>query len=130
MVIPVECGRYLAESIPGATYLEQHSQDHMFWVGHQDETLEAIRSLLLRTQAGADLGDRRRPRRPRSGWESLTVTELDIATLVGAGMTNVQIASRLTVSPRTVQTHVTHVLSKLDLRRRAEIAVEVERRRG
>ena len=129
MVIPVECGRYLAKTLKLSTYLEQAGDDHMFWVGRQDETLEALRALLARTQSGAGMTTHR-PRRPRSGWESLTDTELDVVELVGEGLTNTEIAARMTISPRTVQTHVTHVLSKLDLRRRAEIAAHASRRQG
>ncbi|MFT4216505.1 MAG: alpha/beta fold hydrolase [Micropruina sp.] len=121
MIVPVECGRYLADHIAGATIAEQDSDDHLFWVGHQDATLDGVRELLGRTADGTALRHRRPPR-PRSGWESLTDTELDVVRLLARGMTNAQIGERLTVSPRTVQTHVTHVLAKLDLRRRAEVA--------
>jgi len=55
-------------------------------------------------------------------WSPLTVREFEVARLVAAGMTNAQIAGELGVSPRTVGTHVEHILTKLDLRRRAEIA--------
>jgi DNA-binding CsgD family transcriptional regulator len=61
-------------------------------------------------------------RRPAAGWESLTEAELDVIRFVTAGMTNRQIATRLYLSPRTVQTHVSHIMRKLDLGRRSEIA--------
>ncbi|MEO6997349.1 MAG: helix-turn-helix transcriptional regulator [Terracoccus sp.] len=131
MLIPVECGRYLAEHILGAVFVEQDSEDHMYWVGHQDQIHDAIRAILARTPGGQELGIQRRHRRQSDvGWESLTAAELDIAHLVAAGMTNRQIAERLTVSPRTVQTHVTHILAKLGRQRRSEIAVEATRRCG
>jgi DNA-binding NarL/FixJ family response regulator len=44
------------------------------------------------------------------------------------GFTNQQIAKRLYVSPRTVQTHVAYVFAKLGVPRRAAIAVEASRR--
>ena len=47
---------------------------------------------------------------------------MQYAMLVGEGMTNAEIASRLVVSPRTVETHVAHVLAKLEVRTRAGIA--------
>ena len=59
-------------------------------------------------------------RRPRLG--ALTATETRIATLVRDGLTNREIGTRLFVSPRTVQTHVSHILQKTGLRSRVEIA--------
>ena len=52
-------------------------------------------------------------KRPTSGWGSLTPTELDVIRLVSEGLTNSDIATRLFVSPRTVQTHLTHVYTKV-----------------
>ncbi|MET0866069.1 MAG: LuxR C-terminal-related transcriptional regulator, partial [Nakamurella sp.] len=66
-------------------------------------------------------------RRPASGWGSLTPTELQVAELVGQGMTSPQIATRLFISPRTVQTHISHSLRKLDLSSRVELATTVTR---
>ena len=48
--------------------------------------------------------------------------ELEVAALVADGCSNREIAARLYVSPRTVETHVQHLLNKLDVRTRAEIA--------
>jgi DNA-binding NarL/FixJ family response regulator len=61
-------------------------------------------------------------RRPRSGWASLTPTETTVLDLVRQGLTNPQIAHRLFLSPRTVQTHVSHILQKTGLRSRVEVA--------
>jgi DNA-binding CsgD family transcriptional regulator len=65
--------------------------------------------------------------RPTSGWGSLTPTELTVADLVGQGLTSPQIAAQLFLSPRTVQTHISHSLRKLDLRTRSELAAMVAR---
>jgi DNA-binding CsgD family transcriptional regulator len=48
-------------------------------------------------------------KRPTSGWASLTPTERDVVRLVSEGLANNDIATRLFVSPRTVQTRLTHV---------------------
>ena len=72
------------------------------------------------------LGIRRGPREAHRdvdyGWASLTATEVRIAALVRDGLTNREIGTRLFVSPRTVQTHVSHILQKTGLRSRVEVA--------
>jgi predicted ATPase/class 3 adenylate cyclase/DNA-binding CsgD family transcriptional regulator len=68
-------------------------------------------------------------KRPSSGWASLTPTELDVVRLVSEGLPNKAIAERLFISPRTVQTHLTHVYSKLGLTSRVQLAQEAVRHR-
>lgn len=60
--------------------------------------------------------------RPESGWEALTPAELKVAALVAQGHSNPEIAAELFLSPRTVQTHVSHILAKLGVRSRTEAA--------
>ena len=55
-------------------------------------------------------------------WRPLTVREFEIARLISAGMTNAQIASALVLSPKTISAHVEHMLAKLGVARRTEIA--------
>lgn len=43
--------------------------------------------------------------------------------MVAAGLTNTEIARRLTISPATVKTHVTHLLTKLDVRDRIQLVI-------
>ena len=66
-------------------------------------------------------------KRPTSGWASLTPTERDVVRLVSEGLANNDIATRLFVSPRTVQTHLTHVYAKLGLNSRVQLAQEAAR---
>lgn len=65
--------------------------------------------------------------RPASGWESLTPTELDVVRLVSEGLPNKDIAARLFVSPRTVQTHLTHIYAKLGVSSRVQLVQEAAR---
>ncbi len=67
-------------------------------------------------------------KRPSSGWASLTPAELEVVRLVSEGLGNKDIASRLFVSPRTVQSHLTRVYTKLELSSRVQLAQEAARR--
>jgi len=82
----------------------------------RDRALGRLRALGIRR------GSREAHRDAGFGWASLTATEVRIAGLVRDGMTNREIGTRLFVSPRTVQTHVSHILQKTGLRSRVEIA--------
>jgi predicted ATPase/DNA-binding CsgD family transcriptional regulator len=55
----------------------------------------------------------------------LTKRESQVAELVADGLTNKDIASRLLISPRTVDTHVENILGKLGVRSRAQVATWV-----
>jgi DNA-binding CsgD family transcriptional regulator len=77
----------------------------------------------------ADRGGKRGPRPGRRiGWAALTPSELKIAALVAQGLTNPQIATRLFLSRSTVQTHLEHVFTKLDIGSRVVLATEMARR--
>lgn len=60
--------------------------------------------------------------RDEEPWRPLTVREFEVARLVASGLTNVEIAAELTLSPKTVSAHVEHILAKLGVARRTEIA--------
>ena len=55
--------------------------------------------------------------------ESLTARETDTLRLVAKGMTNKEVAAELGVSEVTVKTHVSNVLSKLNLSSRTQAAL-------
>jgi DNA-binding NarL/FixJ family response regulator len=67
-------------------------------------------------------------RRPPTGRESLTPTELKVAALVAEGLSNPEVAARLHVSRRTVETHVAHIITKLGGRSRMEIVLAFGKR--
>jgi DNA-binding CsgD family transcriptional regulator len=73
---------------------------------------------------GIRRGSHARHRRAQSGWDSLTATEATVAAFVEEGLSNPQIAARLQVSSRTVGTHVSHILKKLGVHSRTDIARE------
>jgi DNA-binding CsgD family transcriptional regulator len=77
----------------------------------------AARALIELHAAGA------RPRRTAlRGPTALTTAERQVASLAANGYTNRQIAQRLTLSRRTIETHLAHAYRKLDIRSRAELA--------
>ncbi|PRZ41455.1 regulatory LuxR family protein [Antricoccus suffuscus] len=90
--------------------------DRMGAVTDRDRLLARTRSL------GVRRGSRERHRPARTGPASLTATERRVAGLVREGLTNPEIGTRLYLSPRTVQVHVSHILGKLDLRSRVDVA--------
>lgn len=66
-------------------------------------------------------------KRPSTGWGSLTPMELDVVRLVQEGLGNKEIGARLFISPRTVQTHLTHVYAKLGVTSRVQLAQQAGR---
>ena len=65
-----------------------------------------------------------RAKRATQGWEALTPTEHKIALLVAGGQSTSQIAQSMFLTRRTTQTHISHILAKLGMRSRGEIAPE------
>jgi DNA-binding CsgD family transcriptional regulator len=79
---------------------------------------------------GVRLGRRGGRHRPATGWAALTSTELRVASLVGDGLSNGEIAARMFLSRRTVETHVSHILTKVGCTSKRGLASEAVRRRG
>jgi DNA-binding NarL/FixJ family response regulator len=64
------------------------------------------------------------------GWASLADTEIKIATLVSRGLSTTRIAEHLALSRRTVQVHLSSILTKLGLHSRADLVGAAARRRA
>ena len=67
-------------------------------------------------------------RRPSTGWDSLTPTELEVVRHIAAGLTNPQIGERMFISRGTAKVHVSHIFAKLGISSRSELAAEATRR--
>jgi DNA-binding CsgD family transcriptional regulator len=127
---PLLCAAALEAAAEAFVHVGDRSQARAAFT-HAVETYTSIGATadVARLQAifrahGIRRGPRAKHRQAQSGWDSLTPAEMKIAGLVGAGLSNPEIAARLLISRRTVATHVSHVLKKLDVHSRTDIARE------
>ena len=127
-------GRYLAGHIPDAEYAELPGEDHTLFVGNQRATIGAVIGFLDRAVAGGALRAalRRSDRKDAAGtgWDSLTPSEQEVARLIAAGMANSQVATRLGMSPHTVDGRLRRVFAKLGVNTRVELTAEYGRVTG
>jgi pimeloyl-ACP methyl ester carboxylesterase/DNA-binding CsgD family transcriptional regulator len=129
--VPSAEGRYLARHIPGAEFVELPGEEHTLFLGDQRSAVDAVVRFLNRVLAGGTL----RPAARRSaamggvggGWDSLTPAEQEVARLVAAGMTNSQIATRLRMSPHTVDGRLRRVFAKVGVNTRVALTAEYAR---
>jgi DNA-binding NarL/FixJ family response regulator len=65
---------------------------------------------------------------PSDRWESLSEREREVLQLIAEGKTSKEIATILSVSPSTIETHRAHLMEKLDLHSAAEVVLFAVRR--
>jgi DNA-binding NarL/FixJ family response regulator len=95
--------------------------DYLVKPVHRDELLARARRLIHRSRT-------QRPLRSRVNG-SLTQREIEVLTLLADGRRSDEVAQALTISPKTVATHVQRILAKLGARTRAE-AIAVAYKEG
>lgn len=116
VVAPIAQGRLLASGIPGAQFVELDSKNHILL--EQEPAWERFKQVVLdfvgleAPQAGED---------PAFG--ALSSREREILTLITEGLSNAQIAERLSLSEKTVRNHVSHLFDKLGVWTRAQAMV-------
>ena len=59
--------------------------------------------------------------RAKTGWDSLTDSELTVVNLIAQGVTNRSVATQLHLSPNTVKTHIRTAFAKLGINSRAQL---------
>jgi DNA-binding CsgD family transcriptional regulator len=60
--------------------------------------------------------------RPKTGWDSLTESELKVVNLIARGATNLSVAQQLHISPHTVRAHLRNAFAKLGVSSRVELS--------
>lgn len=63
------------------------------------------------------------PPRQAGGPDAITPREMDVLKLIGKGLSNKEIGEQLFIGERTVKTHVSHLLEKLQLQDRTQLAI-------
>jgi len=114
--VPVAEGHILAAGIPGARFVELDSKNHVLlehepaWKRFCDEVLEFA-------------GVKAASRDEDVAFASLSPREREVLNLITAGMSNAQIAERLSISEKTVRNHVSNLFDKLGVWTRAQAIV-------
>ena len=126
-VVPITEGHILAAQIPGAQFVELDSKNHILldgepsWERFCSEVLDfmgvksAARSEQIRRQDQAHDED--------SAFAALTGREREVLALLTEGLSNEQIAERLSISEKTVRNHVSNLFDKLGVWTRAQAIV-------
>ena len=115
-VTPISEGRCIAAGIPGATFVELESRNHILlehepaWQRFQ----QAVAEFTGRVEPAA--GD-------DPSFATLTGREREILGLLSQGLSNAQIAQRLSISDKTVRNHLSNLFDKLGVWTRAQAIV-------
>jgi pimeloyl-ACP methyl ester carboxylesterase/DNA-binding CsgD family transcriptional regulator len=107
---PLAQGRVLADSVPGARFLELEGRSHLPAFGDVESVVTEVRAFL-----GL----------PRLRWSvptGLTPRQTEVAALVAEGLTNRDLAQRLTITERSAESHVERIRQRLGLRTRSQVA--------
>ncbi len=100
-----------------------------------ENTVQSLRSLAKQEQRSEDdlaadllsfaLGQHETEEQNLQHWKELTVRQQEVAALICLGYTNQEIATRLSISPETVKSHIRNILGKFRLRRKSDLLREL-----
>jgi DNA-binding CsgD family transcriptional regulator len=116
--VPFEEGRRLAGLIPGSRFVSLHSQNHLLL--EDEPAWPQFLEEVLRFAGASPVGSTSSP---------VTLRELEVLRLVAHGCSNEQIGSRLALSVRTVERHLSNVYVKLSVSGKSARAAAVGRLR-
>jgi DNA-binding CsgD family transcriptional regulator len=115
-----DAGTELARTDRGGEALDQLNAAFDTYMGH-----EALADARRVGRALRRLGVERRivsQPRAKTGWDSLTDSELTVVNLIAQGVTNRDVAAQLHLSLHTVKNHVHNAFAKLSINSRAQLA--------
>lgn len=107
---PIAQGRVLAESIPDARLVELEGRSHFPSIGDADAVVAEVRRFLKLPAVRRDVPS------------GLTARQSEVAALVAEGLTNRDIAERLGITERSVESHLERIRLRLGFRSRAQVA--------
>lgn len=113
-VIPVSEARLLASSIPAAEFVELDSRNHIL-LEHEPAWPRFCDAVLAFLQAKESAGD--------SVFAALSARERQVLALITEGLSNTDIAERLSISEKTVRNHASNLFDKLGVWSRAQAIV-------
>lgn len=119
-LVPVGAAHWLRDHLRDAEYEELPGDDAVLWLGRGTELGHRVAEFVLQQPLSRE--------RSSTGWESLTAAQAAVAQLVAEGLTNAQVARRLGISARTVESHLAQVFQRLDVGSRSEVTAAVVRR--
>ncbi len=110
--VPIGRGRELASLLPNARFVALSGDAHLPWHDDQRDLQRALAGFLDDAAAAEP-----------NGTSPLSRRETEVLRLVAAGLSNREIATALRLGYGTVKTHVSHLLTKLDCRDRAQLVM-------
>lgn len=118
-VAPIEEGRLLAGSVPGARFVQLDSDNHILLSGEPawKRFLSEIRGFLHASEEGRDASVL------RERLAALTKREIEVLECVAQGLDNARIGAELGLSEKTVRNHITSLFDKLAVDTRARAIV-------
>jgi DNA-binding CsgD family transcriptional regulator len=120
-VSPAEYDAYRAAVDATRAALGEPAFGAAWQAGRELPVADAVTALLSWRPAESSVSPSPKRLQP-SGVDELTMREQEVAVLIALGHTNREIAAELVISEWTVDTHVRHILAKLNVRSRALVA--------
>lgn len=114
---PIGNAHYLVEHIPGAQLVELDGDDHLPITGDSDAITDAVEAFITGRIARRRRASHVVPAALRE--RGVTRREFEVLDLIASGATNTDIADALHISVRTVESHVSSLLTKLGSASRA-----------